>query len=104
MIKEVDEKEFSKEILDEKKIVLVDFFATWCGPCQMLAPILSEIAEEYNEIKIVKVDIDKARDLAIKNRVEAVPTMIIYKDGKVAKRMEGYRGKDVLIEELMNLK
>jgi thioredoxin 1 len=79
-------------------LVLVDFFATWCGPCQMIMPVLDQIAQELDYVKIYKVDIDKFRQLAIDFQVRGVPTLILFKDGKVVDQASGYRPKAKIVE------
>lgn len=90
MVKHITQKEFEDEVLNEKKVVLVDFFATWCGPCQMLAPVIEKISEEDASLKAVKVDIDNDYELAVNYKIEVVPTLLLFKDGKVAKKSEGF--------------
>ena len=87
------------EIKDDG-IVIVDFYATWCGPCQMLSPVLHEVAEEHPEVKIVKVNVDENEDLAIKFNVMSIPTLIVYKDGKSVNRVMGARDKEGILELL----
>lgn len=99
MLKHITANEYEQEVLNYNGKVLVDFFATWCGPCQMLTPVLEKIAEEENSIKIVKVNIDEETKLAIENEVEVVPTMLLYNNGKIMQRIEGFRD----IEELKNI-
>lgn len=77
--------------------VLVDFFATWCGPCKMLSPVLEEIAEKFPRIKIVKVDIDKFDDLTRKHGIMSVPTMEVYRNGKLTKKEVGYHDLDEIV-------
>ena len=77
----VKDNNLEREVNEGK--VLVDFFATWCGPCQMLTPVLEKISEEENDVKIVKVNIDEETKLAVENGVEVVPTMILYDNGKI---------------------
>lgn len=96
MLKHIEENEFDEAIKAEK-VVLVDFFATWCGPCQMLGEELEKIQKDYN---IVKIDVDKAQNLAMKFDIEAVPTMLIYKDGSQVERLEGYYPEKELKEKL----
>jgi thioredoxin 1 len=87
---------FSK-IINSETPVLVDFYADWCGPCKMLAPILKDLKEELgNAIKIVKIDVDKNQPLAAKYQVKGVPTMILYKEGKQVWRQSGVVPKEQL--------
>ena len=76
--------------------VLVDFFATWCGPCKMLSPNLEELAEERPDLLVVKVDVDEAHELAIRFAIQAVPTLILFKDGKRLETRMGYLNKNQL--------
>ncbi len=101
MIKHINKQEFEDEVLKSNKLVLVDFFATWCGPCKMLSPVLDEIA---NEIDVYKINIDEQRDLAIENGIEVVPTIFIFKNGKKVKSLEGFRSKSELLEEIEKVK
>ncbi|MFA5283534.1 MAG: thioredoxin [Bacilli bacterium] len=75
------------------KDVLVDFFATWCGPCKMLSPIVEEVAEEHPEVLVIKVDVDEHNDLAAKFQIYAVPTLVFFKDGKIQNKSSGYMPK-----------
>ena len=81
MLKHVNLEDFEEEVLNSSKVILVDFFATWCGPCKMLSPILEEISEIKENFDIAKIDIDENTELAEKYGIESVPTMIIFKDG-----------------------
>jgi len=97
----ITKNNFEKEVLKSEQPVLVDFWATWCGPCRMLAPVLEEVAKEYDgKIKVGKVNVDDEMDLAIKFRVEVIPTLILFKNGEVVKRISGFFEKDELIAEL----
>jgi len=85
---------FSDEVLKSSEPVLVDFWAEWCGPCKMIAPVLDELASEYDgRIKIGKVNIDEDQALATQYGVRAIPTLLIFKDGQVAEQLVGMRSK-----------
>ena len=85
----VNQESFEKIIHKSTKPVLVDFWATWCGPCRMLAPILEELSGQHPELKIVKVDVDENRDLALQYGIESIPTLLVFKGGQVADRSVG---------------
>lgn len=88
MIKHINSvDEFRKEVA--QGTVLVDFFATWCGPCQMLAPVIEELDKQVN-IKVLKIDVDEVSDLAREFRVMSIPTLMVFKDGKLTKKELGY--------------
>lgn len=91
---------FQKEVLESSKPVLVDFWATWCGPCRMQAPVLEELAAESDSVKIGKLNIDEEQALAIKYRVSSIPTLMLFKDGQVAETLVGLRSKNELAEML----
>ena len=97
MIKHINKENFKTEILDSKEPILVDFFATWCGPCNMLSPILENISNTRADFNIAKVNIDELRDLAIDYEVEVVPTLLIFKNGKVVGRIEGLVSEEEII-------
>lgn len=90
------EKENFDELIKDK--VVVDFFATWCGPCKMLGPVFEELSAEINDIKFIKVDIDEHEDLCRKYKVMSVPTLIVFDKGKEVKRNIGFIPKDKLKE------
>ena len=93
--------EFEKEVLQNQKVVLVDFFATWCMPCKMLGPVLEGVSETVKDYaSVVKLDIDENMDLARKYGVMSVPTMIVVKNGVEAERMVGFRQANQIVEAL----
>ena len=90
------------ETLNTDKLVVVDFWATWCGPCQMIAPILDEIAEECPDITVGKIDVDKEQDLAMSFGITSIPTLIVIKNGKAVDKAIGMRAKNQIIEMIDN--
>lgn len=87
---------FEAEVLNSTGYYLVDFWADWCGPCKMLAPVFEELSEELTDVNFVKVDIDQSMDLAQKFRIVSVPTMKIFKNGEEVDTLMGFMPKDVL--------
>ena len=94
----INKETFDKEVLQSEKPVLLDFFATWCGPCKLLALVLDQIAEEHPEIKVCKVDVDENQELAAQFQVMSIPTLFVIKDGKVTAQAVGARSKKQLLE------
>lgn len=86
----------AKDLLASNELVIIDFFATWCGPCQMYGPIVDEVSSELTDVKIVKVDIDQDVDLAAENEVMGVPTTIAFKNGVEVARFSGFKPADEL--------
>ena len=94
----VTNENFEQEVLMSKKPVLVDFWASWCGPCRMLSPIIEEIAQEHSDKKVCKINVDEQPELSKKFDVMSIPTLIVFKNGKVAKRASGARPKQAVVE------
>ena len=89
---------FASEVLEATQPVLVDFFATWCGPCKILSPVVEEIAaERAGTLKVCKLDIDTATDLATQYRIMSVPTLLLFKDGQVVKQLVGAQPKPAIL-------
>ncbi|OMC21999.1 thioredoxin [Mycobacterium colombiense] len=98
---EVSDASFSTDVLSSNKPVLVDFWATWCGPCKMVAPVLEEIANERGEhLTVAKLDVDANPETAQNFQVVSIPTLILFKDGQPVKRIVGAKGKASLLREL----
>ena len=87
---------FKAEVLDAKGLVLVDFWATWCGPCQTMGPVVDELAQEFTDVKVGKVNVDEQMALAREYKVMSIPTFLVFKDGKVAERTLGVQEKSEL--------
>lgn len=104
MALEITDKNFNEEVLQSEKTVLVDFWATWCGPCQMLGPVVEELSEEMGDkMKIVKLEVDSNPETAEKYEIMSVPSLKVFKNGKVVKEFTGLQNKEILKKELENL-
>ena len=88
---------FDKEVLTADKPVLVDFWASWCGPCRMVSPIVDEIAVENPDIKVCKVNVDDNQELAAKYSVMSIPTLLVFKNGKIVNQMVGAKPKNQIL-------
>ena len=95
---------FEEEVLKAEKIVLVDFYADWCGPCKMMAPVLDEISdEEADVLKVCKINVDDSPDVARAYRVMSIPNMVLFKDGKAVNRFVGVTDKSDIVEAVKEL-
>ncbi len=100
MITTVTKDNFDKEITEAKETVLVDFWAAWCMPCKMLSPVIDAIAEERKDVKICKINIDEEQELAIRFGIMSIPTVMVFKDGKVAGKSIGLVSKEEILSLL----
>lgn len=96
----VNNDNYQKEVLQSEQTVLLDFWADWCGPCRMVAPILDEIAAERSDIKIVKINVEEAPELATQYRIGSIPTLIVMRQGTVVNRAIGARSKNQILDLL----
>jgi len=101
---EVTDGNFQTEVVDSKIPVVVDFFATWCGPCKVLSPVIEEVSKDYaGKVKVVKMDVDKSNETAVKFSIMSVPTVVFFKGGKEIGRNIGSVPKGVLEEHLAKM-
>jgi thioredoxin 1 len=96
MALEVNAKDFEQEVLEAKETVLVDFWAPWCGPCRMQAPILEKFAEENPGIKVVKVNVDDNQELAMEHNISSIPSLLVFKNGEAVDFAVGLQSKSAL--------
>jgi thioredoxin 1 len=101
---EITDQNFETEVLQSKLPVLADFFAEWCGPCKMQAPMIEELEKEYQgKVKIVKIDVDANQQTAAAQQVMSIPTLVFFKNGQPVERLIGLQSKNLLKEKLNNL-
>lgn len=99
-VEQVTKQNFKEVVLDAQEMVLVDFYADWCGPCKMLAPFVRQIAEEHPEIKVCKVNVDDEADLALEYKVKMIPTLVVFRNGEVLNQLVGVQSKEE-IEDML---
>lgn len=103
MALELNDKNFEEKVLKGSKVALVDFWAPWCGPCQMMGPVIDETAKDAGETATVgKLNVDESPETAQKYGVMSIPTIIIFKDGEIVKQLVGVQSKETLLEEIKN--
>ncbi|MBE7002360.1 MAG: thioredoxin [Ruminococcaceae bacterium] len=96
----ITKETFENEVLKSDKTVLLDFWASWCGPCRMIAPFLDEIAQEREDIKVCKVDVDEEPELAARYQVVSIPTLLVIQDGKIVNQSMGAKPKEQILAML----
>ena len=96
----VTKETFEQEVLQSQETVLLDFWANWCGPCRMIAPTLDEIAQEREDIKVCKVDVDADPELAIRYGIASIPTLLVFEKGQIKNKSLGVRSKAQILEML----
>ena len=99
-VTKITNENFETEVLQSDKPVLIDFFATWCGPCKMLSPVVDSIAEEPPEIKICKIDIDEEPSLTERFGIMSVPTLVVMKNGEIVRTSVGFKSRDAVLSLL----
>ena len=99
-VKVLTNDNFENEVKNAQGTVLVDFFATWCGPCRIMSPVIDEIADENASVKVCKLDVDQARDIAVEYGIMSIPTVMVFRDGEVTKTFIGVTDKDEIVAAL----
>lgn len=99
-VEKITAENFEQEVMKSERVVLLDFFATWCGPCRMVGPIIEEIAVEEPSVKVGKIDVDQEGDLASQFQIFSIPTLVVMKDGKVVQKATGARSKEEILAML----
>ena len=94
----INKNDYEQEVLKSDKVVLLDFYAQWCGPCKMIAPTLEEIAAENEHIKVCKIDVDEVPELARQFKVTSIPLLVVMKDGQIVNQALGARPKDAILK------
>ncbi len=96
----ITKENFQREVTESKQPVLLDFWASWCGPCRMVSPILDEIAVQTTDVKVGKINVDEQRELAAAFNIMSIPTLVVIKDGKIANQAAGVRPKAQILKML----
>lgn len=99
-MQQITTQNFDEIVLQSDKPVLVDFWATWCGPCQMMAPVIQEIETEHPDILVGKINVDEEADLAMQYKVASIPTLVLFKDGEIVSKTIGFSDKVTICQQL----
>ena len=99
-VRNITKENFESEVMQSEQVVLLDFYATWCGPCRIVSPIIDEIAEENENVRVCKVDVDEQTELASRFQVYSIPTLVVMKDGKVLTQSTGAKSKAQILDML----
>jgi len=102
-MKLVTQETFKPEVLDHKGLILVDFYAEWCGPCKMTSPILEQLSQEMKTVKFVKIDVDASSELSSQFSIFSIPTFILFKNGSVVSQFSGAMGKEGFVSEIQKV-
>jgi len=94
MVKAITSENFDAEVMDSRRLVVIDMYADWCGPCKMMAPIIESLSNEYEDVKFVKINVDDNPDIAARYHVESIPNFVFIKDGKMVNQVVGARDAD----------
>lgn len=93
---------YHNEVMETEKVVVIDFWATWCGPCKMMAPVIEEVAKDYTDVKVCKVNVDEEPELSNAFKIVSIPTIVVIKNGEIIDSVVGYRPKED-IEKIIKL-
>lgn len=104
MIKQINQKDFAELVENKKGIVVIDFFATWCGPCRMLSPVMENVSNEVSDVNFYKIDVDENEALAMKFQISSIPCLVLLKDGAPVSRILGYRPLNDIVSWINNNK